>query len=195
MSWRKERIHSLFQPEILESYMISGKKIRLRKKTLADARDDYAWHADPELAGLDASPLVTTPFPQYLSAYLGELRFPPAAKFSFAIETLDGIHIGNCSYYDINDAKGEAEVGIMIGNRDHWNKGYGSDAITTLLDYVFSKTNLKRIYLKSLTSNRRAHRCFEKCGFSFCGHLSRDQYNFVLMDIHRHQWQKRQTET
>jgi RimJ/RimL family protein N-acetyltransferase len=171
--------------------MITGKKIRLRPKILADAREDYTWQTDPELAGLDAAPLVTATFPQYLSIYLEEMRYPYSTKRAFAIETLDGKHIGNCACYDINETLSQAEMGIMIGDRDYWNKGYGADAITTLLNYIFRKTALKRIYLKSLTSNHRAHSCFEKCGFAPCGHLDRDGYNFILMEIYREKWQKR----
>jgi len=172
--------------------MITGKKVRLRKRKLVDATNNYTWQTDPELVRLDASPVLTTTFSQYLSVYLNEMRYPSANRHAFAIETLDSKHVGNCSYYDTNEMKGEAELGIMIGNRDCWDKGYGTDAVTTLLNYIFRKTNLKRVYLKTLDSNRRAQRCFEKCGFTPYGHLNRDGYNFVLMEIHHKQGEKRQ---
>ena len=175
--------------------MISGSKIELRDKRLADALDDYTWRTDPELAQLDAAPLLTITFPQYLSEYTNELRYLFFARQPFSIQTLDGKHIGNCVYYDINEAKGEAELGIMIGNRDYWDKGYGADAVTALLDHIFRRTNLNRIYLKTLESNCRAQKCFQKCGFTPYGHLSRDGYSFELMELHREQWQQQQTET
>ncbi|GAF77506.1 unnamed protein product, partial [marine sediment metagenome] len=56
--------------------MISGDKVKLREKRLADAADDYAWLTDAELAALDAAPLPTTTFPQYLAAYTSDLRYP-----------------------------------------------------------------------------------------------------------------------
>jgi len=174
--------------------MITGKKIRLRHRILTDSEDNYSWHTDPELAKLDAAPLLSATFAQYLSGYLSELRYPSPARCAFAIETLNGKHIGNCSYYDINKTKGETELGVMIGNRNYWDKGYGSDAVTTLLNYIFQKTDLKRVYLKTLDSNRRAQTCFKKCGFAPYGHMNRDGYNFVLMEIHRKQWEE-QTET
>lgn len=99
--------------------MISGSKIILRKKRLADAQNDYQWQTDPELAQLDAVPPVTLIFEEYLSAYTSELRYSSPTRHSFAVETLDGNHIGNCVYYDVNEEKGEAELGIMIGNRDY----------------------------------------------------------------------------
>jgi RimJ/RimL family protein N-acetyltransferase len=171
--------------------MISGTKVKLRRKTLGDARDDYKWQTDPELARLDAAPLLTISFKQYVLEYTWELHFPALTRSQFAVEALDGKHIGNCACYDIDEAKGEAELGIMIGNRNYWDKGYGADAVITLISHIFQQTNLSRIYLKTLDSNIRAQKCFQKCGFYPYGHVSRDGYSFVLMEIHREQWQER----
>ena len=173
--------------------MITGNKIVLRDKRLADARDDYTWKTDPELTRLDAAPKLTISFHQFRLDYSSELRGSNSIRRVFAIETRDGKHIGNIGYYDIDETKGEAEVGIMIGNRDYWDKGYGADTVTTMVDHIFRQTNLNRIYLKSLDWNTRAHKCFQKCGFTPCGHLVKDGFSFVLMEINRNQWQQRQT--
>ncbi len=170
--------------------MIIGNKIILRDKKLADAPDDYTWGTDPELAQLDAAPLLTTTFARYLSDYTSQLRYSPSIRHQFAIDTRGGKHIGNCVYYGINETKDETELGIMIGSRDCWAKGYGADAVTTLVSYIFHQTNLKRIYLKNLDSNNRAQKCFQKCGFTPYGHLVKDGFSFVLMEIHRKQWEK-----
>ena len=174
--------------------MIINSKVILRDKRLADAIEDYAWRTDPELAQLDAAPLLTTAFPQYLLDYANELRLPLSTRHRFAVETLDGKHIGNCVYYGIDETRGEAELGIIIGNRDYWNKGYGADTVTTLVHYIFHQTNLKRIYLKTLDLNTRAQKCFKKCGFTPYGHLASDGFSFVLMEINRKHWQEQQTE-
>ena len=174
--------------------MITGTKIKLRDKRLADALDDYAWRIDPELAELDAAPHLTSAFDEYLADYACELRYPSPTRHSFAIETLDDKHIGNCVYYNISETKGEVEMGIMIGDRDYWDKGYGTDAVTTLLNHIFHQTKLNRIHLKTLTSNPRAYKCFEKCGFVPCGKLTKNGYDFTLMEIHRRQWEKQQPE-
>ena len=174
--------------------MITSKKIRLRKRGSADALDSYAWQTDPELARLDAIPVLTTTFTRYLSDYLSDMRYSSPNKCVFSIETLAGKHIGTCSYYGINETNGEVELGIMIGNRDCWDKGYGADAITTLLNHIYRTTNLNRIYLKTIDSNHRAQHCFNKCGFTTYGHITKDGHNFVLMEMYRKQWKKRQIE-
>lgn len=173
--------------------MINGSKVIVCHKSLADAPDDYAWQTDPELAHLTATQPLTTSFPDYLLNYASQLRNRQPVKHQFAIKTPDGKHIGNCAYYGINDNKGEVEIGIMIGNRKYWDKGYGTDAVTTLINHIFLKTSLGRIYLKTLDSNKRAQQCFNKCGFTPCGRLVKDGHSFILMELHRSQWYRQQT--
>ncbi len=175
-------------PNELEGNILLGQKVRLRPKRLGDAVTDYAWRTDPELCLLDAAPPLSLSFEEYLKGYALELSFPAKDRTNFAIETFDGKHIGNCAYFKIDKIKREAELGIMIGDRNYWDKGYGTDAIKTLLNHIFSQTNLNRIYLKTLDWNLRAQKCFKKCGFNPCGRLIKDGYNFVLMEIYRSQF-------
>ena len=170
--------------------MITGEIITLRAKTLNDAQDDYSWQTDSELARLDAMPSLMVEYSQYIFAYAEELPRVSSSRRQFAIDTLDGKHIGNCTYYGIDKDKGKAELGIMIGNRDYWDKGYGTDAVRTLVSYIFQQPIFKRIHLKTLVSNRRAQECFKQCGFTQYGRHAFNGYSFVLMEIHRKQWEK-----
>lgn len=173
--------------------MINGSKIILREKTPADAWDDYAWDTDPELAQLDAAPVLTIPYSEYLLEYTNELQTSRPRSCRLSVDTLDGQHIGNCSYYNLNRTKRETELGIMIGNRDYWNKGYGADAVTALVNHIFHQMNLNRIYLKTLESNTRAQKCFQKCGFTTYGQQAKDGFRFTLMEINRDQWPEQPT--
>jgi RimJ/RimL family protein N-acetyltransferase len=171
---------------------ITGNKVRLRRKKLTDVRNDYRWQSDAELARLDAAPLLTSPFAIYLLDYADSVHRPGPNRYPLAVETLEGKHIGNCTCYDIDDEQGEAQLGIMIGEREYWDKGYGTDTVKTLIGHVFHTTDLKRIYLKTLDWNLRAQKCFQNCGFTMCGKLSRDGKIFIFMDITREQWQNGQ---
>jgi len=175
----------------LRGSVITGEKIKLREKKLSDVRNDYRWQSDRELAELDASPILIMSFSIYLLDYASVLHQQDHYRFPLAIETLEGKHIGNCTCYDIDEKKGEAQIGIMIGDRDYWDKGYGTDAVNTLVDHVFDVTRLNRLYLKTLDWNKRAQQCFAKCGFTPCGQLKRNSHNFVLMELKREQWEKR----
>lgn len=172
-----------------EEYIL-GRKIKLRQKKISDARDDHRWRTDPELSRLDAVPVLTLPFVAYIINYLNIIHRPVKNRLFLAIETLDGKHIGNCSCYDIDEHNSEAQVGIMIGNRDYWDKGYGTDAIKTLVNHIFRRTKITRIYLKTLDWNIRAQKCFLGCGFTEYSRESLDGYNFLFMDLTRTEWQK-----
>lgn len=170
--------------------MLKGEKVVLRAKRLEDAANDSTWRSDEELARLDAAPPLKMSFMDFLANYADELRYPSPQRRRFAIDTLDGKHIGNCMYYDIDEDKGQAELGIMIGDRDYWDQGYGTDAIAILLDHIFSTTKLERVYLNTLEWNIRAQRCFEKCGFVPVGRAKRQSSNFIRMEIYRSSWEK-----
>ena len=168
--------------------MTNTRRIILRDKDPSDAWDDYCWETDPELAKLDAAPLIPITYSQYLSDYSWDLRTQRTTSRQFAVDTLDGVHIGNCSYYNLDRIRGEVELGIMIGNRDFWSKGYGMDIIEALLDHIFNHVTVNRVHLKTLDWNERAQKCFTKCGFSEYGRVTRDGYNFILMEISRDRW-------
>jgi RimJ/RimL family protein N-acetyltransferase len=186
----KLKKNAINQMKKLRGKFITGKITKLREKKLSDVRDDYRWQSDPELAELDAAPILVTSFSIYLLDYTSVLHRQSNQRFPLAIETLDGKHIGNCTFYDIDDNKSEAQMGIMIGIRDYWNKGYGTDAVNTMITHFFNTTSLQRIYLKTLDWNHRAQKCFTRCGFIQYGQLKRDGHKFLLMEIKREQWQK-----
>ncbi len=166
--------------------MIRGQKVMLRDKRLEDALQDYAWKTDPELARLDATIPLQVPFQTYFLTYAEDLdRGADTRGRVFAIETLEGQHIGNCSFYNVDRARKEAEVGILIGNPAYWEGGYGTDAVKALLEYVFRQEGFGRVYLHTLAWNIRAQRCFRKCGFSECGRVIRSGYDFLLMEMKR----------
>ena len=169
--------------------MIKTSRIVLRSKDPSDAWDDYGWETDPELTRLDAAPLSYISYARYLEDYTWDLRTPRTTSRQFAIDTLDGKHIGNCSYYNLDRNKKDVELGIMIGDRDYWSKGYGVDTINTLLEHIFTQLNVARVHLKTLDWNIRAQKCFVKCGFDECGTMNMDGHTFMLMEIFRKDWE------
>ena len=165
-----------------------GARVVLRDKVLEDAEQDYIWRSDPELARLDAAHPLTMSFDRYLKIFEDQLRFPTPGSHHFATETLDGKFIGNCMYYDFDSVNLEAELGIVIGDRDYWGNSYGYDAVATLLDYMFTEKKLKRVYLHTLEWNKRAQGCFAKCGFQPVRHVTRMSNEFILMEVLREDW-------
>ena len=165
-----------------------GARVTLRDKILQDAEKDYIWRCDPELARLDAAYPLTMNYDRYLKIFEDQLKYPTPGSHHFAIEVSDKKFIGNCMYYDLDSVNREAELGIVIGDRDYWSGAYGYDAVVTLLEHMFGVRNLKRVYLHTLEWNKRAQKCFSKCGFKPVKDVRRMGLDFILMDVHREDW-------
>ena len=167
---------------------LRGAKVILRDKREEDAERDYIWRSDPELARLDAAYPLQMTFERYLKIFRDQLRYPTPGSHHFATVTLDGKFIGNCMYYDLDSVNKQAELGIVIGDRDYWSNSYGYDAVTTLLEHLFTEKGLKRVYLHTLEWNKRAQRCFEKSGFTPVKKVRRISREFILMEVFREDW-------
>ncbi len=164
---------------------VEGRLVVLREKRLEDARDDYSWRADPKLAVYDAVPPLKMSWEDFERIYKEELRYPPPRQLTLSIIDRAGVHIGNCMYYDMDEARGQAELGIMIGRREYWGQGYGRDAVSTLLRHMFENPILKRVYLHTLTWNVRAQKAFQSCGFTSVREVLRNGHTFILMEVLR----------
>jgi [ribosomal protein S5]-alanine N-acetyltransferase len=166
-----------------------GELTVLRAKSMDDAEADYSWRIDPELAGLDATRPITLTFAEYLRYHRDDVNYPSPWSVRMAIDTRSGHHIGNCMYYDISTDKAQCELGIMIGDRDYWSQGYGTDVIKTAVAHIFTDTKLDRIYLHTLSHNYRAQKSFTKAGFTPLTKVNRDGYEFILMEVWRNEWE------
>lgn len=162
----------------------------LRVKRIEDIEADYRWRVDPELAALDATSPLRLTLQEYTRYFRDELEYPSPVSVRLAIDALDGRHIGNVMYYDIDDQKRQAELGVMVGDRRYWDQGYGADAVATLVAHIFEDTPIERVYLHTLVSNGRARAAFRKCGFSEVGDVRRDGHDFILMEVRRDQWRE-----
>jgi len=168
------------------SVFVSGRLVTLREKQLDDARRDYEWRRDPELAAYDAARPISMSFRSFAAALSDELQSPSMYRRSFAIEvTESGLHIGNVMFYSYDPTRQEAELGITIGDRDYWSRGFGTDAVATMLLYLFRERGLERVYLHTLSWNHRAQAAFNRTGFRFVRPVHRDGYDFHLMEVHR----------
>ena len=56
--------------------------------------------------------------------------------------------IGGCGFTALDHLNRTAETGIFIGNKNYWNKGYGTESLQLLLDYGFEALNLHNVMLR-----------------------------------------------
>ncbi|MHB8376125.1 MAG: GNAT family N-acetyltransferase [Dehalococcoidia bacterium] len=154
--------------------MLEGELVNLRAPEMSDLERNARWVNDREVTRF-----LTLRYQMSMAAeeaWLRELTAKPLSfeRVFFAIETKDGRHIGNCNLFDVSPEDRKALAGIMLGERDCWSHGYGTDAMTTLLRFAFDEMNLNRVALSVYDYNERAHASYRKCGFVEEGRLRDD---------------------
>ena len=155
--------------------MLEGKVVRLRAAEQEDLERDFTWINDPEVTHF-----IAARYPVSRAVEERWLRDRPANDFAnglfLAIETKDGVHIGNLGLHDVNAEDRKASLGIIIGDKEYWANGYGTVAIVTLLRFGFGEMNLNRVWLHVFEFNERAQACYRKCGFTEEGRLRQHYY-------------------
>jgi len=169
-------------------------RLRIRHKVHADAIDDFTWARDPEIARFNG----TTPREQTLAAFLAEfdydLAFGPPTRRQFAIESVDGVHIGTVMFYNASYAQASAELGMTIGPIEYRDCGYGREAAIAFLRFAWETYPFRSFYLHTLAWNERAQRSFAAAGFAPSAESRRNGELFVRMEARREWWLLRDIE-
>jgi diamine N-acetyltransferase len=176
--------------------MIYGDRIRLRADERADIPHFVEWINDPDVRqGIS----MYRPLSQAMEEQWFEnmLKLPPDEQpFGIDVHTEDGGWklIGNCGFMDFDWRCRSAEVGIFIGDKTYWDRGYGTEVMRLLLKHGFESLNLNRIFLRVFATNLRAIRCYEKAGFVAEGRLREANYqhgqyiDFIVMSVLRSEY-------
>ena len=151
---------------VMNPHLFHGQLVRLTTMNPeTDAELVARWNRDSEyLRSLDSEALHLLPAKKIKEELEREIE--RSDGFVFMIHTLaDDRPIGFIELDGIRWTHGDAWVGIGIGEREDWGKGYGTDAMRVLLRYAFAELNLHRVSLDFFEYNVRAGRSYEKAGF------------------------------
>lgn len=103
------------------------------------------------------------------SRYLRELMFNFHKSLSIYTKEKNFIGIIN---FNTEAGTSKIKVGIMIGCKNLWGKGFGTDALKTFIDFIFNSTDIKTIELETAKFNLRAQNSFKRLGFKESGFVS-----------------------
>ena len=177
--------------------LFRGKLIRftLEEPEVA-AKVDVRWQRDSEFHRLmDSEPARLYSWKKIKEWVEKQVEsgFEPERYF-FSVRTLDeDKYIGSLGLW-VDLIHSEAWVGLGIGDRESWSKGYGTDMMKLCQQYVFAELGLARLSLGLLEYNPRALRSYEKSGFQLEGRTRQDilregkRYDSLWMGILREEW-------
>lgn len=189
-----DRTERAFAPDSREPvrrrFMIAGEHVILRAFEREDAERCYRWMNDPNI--------VRTLKSRYPIAFQIEMEWldramqASATERHFAIERKDDrTHIGNASLHDIDWVSRTSAFGLFIGEPTAWNRGFGSDAIRTLMRFAFDEMNLQKLRINIFDYNDRAKHVLHALDFVQEGRLRRDFYrdgtfhDIVILSVFR----------
>jgi len=130
---------------------------------MSDAEACFRWVSDPDvtrLLGLFRPARSLEQERAWISSVLADRQ-----QQAFVIADEHGRGIGTCSLRGIDETEGIAFLGIVIGEKTLWDRGYGTSAAKALLGHAFGELGLREVRLSCHPDNDRALRCYEKAGF------------------------------
>ena len=175
--------------------MLTGERVRLRAMKKEDLPHFVRWFNDPEVR--QHLKIFQPMSLDQEEKWYADILTRPVEEQPLSIEIMDAggwIFVGNCGFMQINQHDRSAEIGISIGDRAYWNKGYGTEAMQLLVDHGFMNLNLNRVYLHVYATNPRAVQSYEKAGFSMEGTLREARYlngayvDVIVMGILKGEW-------
>jgi RimJ/RimL family protein N-acetyltransferase len=154
--------------------MIRGNSIYLRALEREDLSRCHAWINDEEVTAALAAhhPISLARETDWLER---AVRGEDPSQVHLAICLAEGDrHIGNCGLVALDRENRTATLGIVIGEKDCWRRGYGTDAVRTLCRYGFDELNLHKIRLDVYAFNEGAATVYERVGFRREGVLRKE---------------------
>lgn len=175
--------------------MLKGERVVLRALREADFE---AWcrlsDSDLAIALIGQGVWAPRTVERARTVWAGLLSAPIEERVSFAVE-VDGAFIGTTGLYQIDRRSQHGWLGILL-DPTQLGRGYGRDAIGTLLGWAFEIHNLRRLSLETWATNQRALRCYRAVGFVEEGRMRERQWveggyvDVIQMGLLRREWRE-----
>lgn len=148
---------------------IEGDNLYLRELKINDVNQNYYnWMRDPDITQYLESRFEGWTIKR-LKDYVRKIKLDPNFVFLAIVLKGKNKHIGNIKIGPINRIHNFSDVGIIIGEKSYWGKGFATEAIKLVIDYAFNKLNLRKLTAGAYSSNIASIKAFEKAGFSVEG--------------------------
>lgn len=181
------------QPNDAGSIVRTGNLVQLRKHQPQDETAFVRWYTDAEIAYVlrhDLRPLT----PSQAQGYFMSIVLPASAHgTAWAIhENSTGNLIGTTAITEVDEARRECLFRIVIGEKQAWGRGYGTDATRLVIAEAFQRFRLEKVNLEVFAHNERAYRSYVRVGFRETGRSeewARDtRLDVIAMQVTRAMW-------
>lgn len=152
---------------------IEGQNIFLRRLEEIDVGDAYLeWMRDPQVTQYLESRDQTHTL-ESLRAYVHAMNASPRNHLFGIFLSYSNAHIGNIKIGSIREPHRSADLGLLIGQRAAWGKGYGTEAIVLATRYALEQLRLNKLWAGTYAENIGAYHAFMKAGYREVGRFRR----------------------
>lgn len=156
-------------------HILESGRLILRSIQLSDVSEKYlSWMTDPLVTCYLESRFQQQNLDS-IKNYVMSFNNDNNNFFFIIIDKDKNEHIGNIKLGCINWTHGFGEIGLMIGDKTYWGKGYATEAILTITKFGFQKFKLNKLLAGCYENNVGSLKAFKKAGFEIEG-ISRNRY-------------------
>lgn len=176
---------------------IYGDKVMLREYRESDYDNIRKWVNNPEIVQYLSDIFLYPQSEKQTRDFLNNAMKEDWKGFIIA-DVKSGDYLGQIDFANLDKKNGVGELGIVIGNEENHNKGYGTEALELFLDFSFNQLRLHRVELVCWEHNVKAQRVYEKLGFIKEGerrekwYRNGRYYDEYCYGILKKEWQDRQ---
>ncbi|NMH67951.1 GNAT family N-acetyltransferase [Bacillus sp. RO3] len=150
-------------------------KVQLRELTLDDVEDRYQWCLDQDVIKHLNMPEKYPPFSREETERWIEMCMKKTNGYEQRAIMTEVTHIGWVDLKNIDQLNKHAELGIAIGDKTYWGKGYGLAAMKEMLMWGFHELGLNKIWLRVEVDNEKAIKSYLRMGYVEEGILRQDR--------------------
>ncbi len=159
------------KPGSTQGQFIHGERIYLRRPAMDDAYNVFHWERDDEVWRYDPHRPYSRTMEEFLPTFERNYVRGNGRQFWFIIDDEMHIPIGTITYFNVDYRLGQVEIGLGLGRKTSWGQGYGSEAIRTLVHYLFTSPGIARVYAETALANHPARRAFTRANFREVGEI------------------------
>ncbi len=144
--------------------------IETTRLILACLREDHvtqtylSWMEDPEVNQYLETRFTPSSL-ESLRSYVAGIRASSHSYLFGIVVGETGTHVGNIKLGPVSEQHGSASIGLVLGDRNAWGKGYASEAIAAVTAWAFDTLALDKLTAGSYQRNGGSIGAFQRCGF------------------------------
>ena len=151
---------------VSESSILNGARVRLTPLQYQNIHQHYEWNNDAELNYFDSEvPHHKETFGAFKHRFEQMVYKPSPDGLDFEIYAEDGALIGVVYLANLSEHHRHGLIGVTIGDRAYWGKGYGRESLETMLAFCFGELGLHRVSAETFEYNKAWKKLVEEVGF------------------------------